>query len=313
VTSADGAPRRFKPLWLLAWPVWILLVFASLAAARLLPAGYIRAAVAAPILLMVPGSLTLGAIFSQRRRPQGMVFVCYAALLSAVLSAFASLTLYVLGVPITANSTYWCLLAVSAVLAIVAEARILLGRPEGSHRTGSTNPEPNPFDTASIAQIQAGIRGASFPYAILASAAGIGLLGGGLYVYDHGSHPAPAGYTTMAWAGPEIKGGIPVGSAGTELHFQIVHHQSNTTIFRLGAVWLGTPSRPLAKSLTLRIGPNRTFHGSLFVPPLPNGCTYRIVVSLTAARQIDPLTKQPPTWSINVDVYAPGKSLKTCK
>lgn len=160
MTSADGAPRRFKPLWLLAWPVWILLVFASLATARLLPAGYIRAAVAAPILLMVPGSLTLGAIFSQRRRPQGMVFVCYAAVLSAVWSAFASLTLYVLGVPITANGTYWCLLAVSAVLAIVAEARLLLGRPEGSHRTGSTNTEPNPFDTGSNAQIQAGIRGA---------------------------------------------------------------------------------------------------------------------------------------------------------
>ena len=50
---------------------WTLLVFASLAVVRLLPGGYTRAAVAAPILLMVPGSLTLGAVFNQRRRPQG--------------------------------------------------------------------------------------------------------------------------------------------------------------------------------------------------------------------------------------------------
>ena len=51
---------------------------------RLLPEGYARAAVAAPILLIVPGSLMLGAVFNQRRRPQGVVFVSYAALLSAV-------------------------------------------------------------------------------------------------------------------------------------------------------------------------------------------------------------------------------------
>ena len=42
----------------------------------------------------------------------------------------------------------------------------------------------------------------------------------------------------------------------------------------------------------LRIGPNQTFHGTLFVPPLSNGCTYRIVVTLTTAPQIDPLTKR---------------------
>ena len=93
--------------------------------------GYTRAAVAAPILLMVPGSLMLGAVFSQRRRPRGLVFVSYSALLSAVSSAFVSLVLYAGGALVTAESTYWCLLAVSAVLAIVAEARLLLGPQEG--------------------------------------------------------------------------------------------------------------------------------------------------------------------------------------
>jgi hypothetical protein len=315
MTSAHRVLRRFKSLWLSAWPLWILLVFASLAAARLLPGGYARVAVATPILLMVPGSLTLGAGFSKHRRPQGTIFVCYAALLSAIWSAFASLLLYVLGVLITADSTYWCLLVVSAVLAIVAEARLLLGRPEGSHRTGSKPgiPDPDPLDTVSdVAEAPADNR-ANYYYAIVAVVAGMSLLGGGLYVYDHHPQSASAGYTWMAWTGPQIKDNIAVGSTGTELHFQIVHRQSDTTTFRLSAAWLGTPSRPLAKSLTLSIGPNRTFQGALFVPPLPDGCTYRIVVSLTASRQVDPLTKRPPTWSINADVYAPGKSLKACK
>jgi hypothetical protein len=78
-------------------------------------------------------------------------------------------------------------------------------------------------------------------------------------------------------------------------------------------VWLGSPSRPLAKTLTLNIGPDRTLHAALFVPPLPDGCTYRIEVVLTSTRQIDPLTKKPKTWSIDADVHDPSKSLKKCK
>src|ERR1039457_7060526 len=92
--------RQVTRLWLSAWPFWTLLVFASLAAVHLLPGGYIRAAVAAPMLLMIPGSLTLGAVFSGCWRPRRAAFVCCAALLSAAWSAFASLALYVLGVRI---------------------------------------------------------------------------------------------------------------------------------------------------------------------------------------------------------------------
>jgi hypothetical protein len=316
MTSAHGVVQRFKSLYLSAWPLWTLLVFGSLAAVRFLPEGMVRAAVAAPILLMVPGSLTLGAGFSQSRRPQGTAFLCYAVLLSAVWSAFASLILNVLGVLITADSTYWCLLAVSAVLAILAEARLLLARTEGSHRTGS-RPEIRDVDALDTdsddAEAPADIRGANYYYAIVAVIAGVSLLGGGVYVYDHHPRPSSTGYTWMAWTGPQVKEHIAVGSAGTELHFQIVHRESDTDSFRLSASWQGAPSRPLAKSLTLTIGPDRTFHGALFVPPLPNGCTFRIVVSLTASRQMDPLTKKLSTWSINADVYAPGKSLKVCK
>lgn len=314
MTSNRGVLHGFRSLWLSTWPLWTLVVFASLAAVRLLPAGYARTALAAPILLMVPGSLTLGAVFSQRRRPQGMAFVCYAALLSAVWSAFASLALYVLRVLITADSTFWCLLMVSAVLAIAAETRLLLGRPgkgrravRAADRLDSDLPDAEADDAETPAT-----RGAGY-YAIVAIVAGVSLLAGALYTYDHLPHPPPTGYTFMAWTGPPITGDIVVGSAGTDLHFQMVHRQSDTTIFQLSAAWLGTPSRPLARSLTLSIGPNRTFQGTLFVPPLPNGCTYRIVVTLTAIRQIDPLTKKPQSWSLDADVHDPRKSLKTCK
>jgi hypothetical protein len=292
--------------------LWTLVVFASLAAVRLLPAGYIRAVLAAPILLMVPGSLTLGAVFSQRRRPQGVAFLCFAALLGTVWSVFASLALYARDVLITANSTYWCLLVVSAVLAIVAEARLLLERP-GKGRRVARKPEmqdPDLFDAeADEAETPMAVGDTGY-YAFLAVVAGMVLLAGGLYAYDHLPQPAPTGYTWIAWTKPPTTRDIPIGSAGTRLSFQIVHRQSDTTTFRLNAEWLGNPSRPLAKPLTLSIGPNQTFRGALYVPPLPNGCTYRIVVALTAAGQPTP---KPQTWSINADVYDPSKSPKTCK
>jgi hypothetical protein len=292
----------------------MLLVFASLAAIRLLPGGYARAALAAPNLLAVPGSLTLGAVFNRRRRPRGLVFICYAALLSAVWSALASLALYAGGVLITAESTYWCLLAVSAALAIVAEARLLLERPERGRRAVRKLEVLNPDQSdaeANDAEMPAGTGGPGY-YSIAAVVAGVALLAGGLFAYDHLPRPASVGYTWLAWTGPPITGDIAISSAGTKLSFEIVHHEPDTTTFNLSAAWLGSLSTPLAKRLTFSIGPNQNFRGTLFVPPLPSGCTYRIVVSLTAARQIDPMTRKPQTWSINADIRDPSKSSKMC-
>jgi hypothetical protein len=315
VTGNHGFLRRFELVWLSAWPLWALVVFASLAVVHLLPGGDVRAALAAPILLTVPGSLTLGAIFSQRHRPRGTIFVCYAALLSAAWSIFASLTLYACGILIAAASTYWCLLIFSAVLAIVAETRLLLEWPGRGRRVARkpetidpdlSQAEANDTETPSAARTRG-------YYAVLAIVAGVSLLGGGLYAYDHLPHPASTGYTEIAWTGHQIDGDVAIGRVGSGLGFQIVHHQSVATTFRLSAAWLGTPSRPLAKPVTLSIGPNQTFRGTLFLPPLPDGCTYRIVVTLTATRLINPLTKKLQTWSINVDVHEPSKSLKTCK
>jgi hypothetical protein len=313
VTRTHGVLSRFKSLWLSSWPLWALIVFASLAAVRLLPAGYIRAIVAAPILLSVPGSLTIGATFSRRPRPQGTAFICYAALLSALWSAFASLALYVGGVLISAESTYWCLLIISAALAIVAEARLLLGG-QGRGRRVANRPgalDPDLSDSEVKDAKTPTKTGGEGRYAILAVVAGISLLAGGLYAYDHIPHPV-TGYTFIAWTASPSTGEFAVGSSGTELHFQIVHRESDTTTYRLSAAWLGTLSWPLAKSLTLSIGPNRTFRGGIFVPPLPDGCTYRIVVTLSAIQQIDPLTRKLETWSINADVHDPDKSSKTC-
>ena len=126
--------RQVMSIWRFAWPCWTLILFMILPAVRMLPDLYARAIVVAPVLLMIPGSLTLGAIFGARHRPQGAFFICCVALLGVAWSVFASLNLYVLGVLITAKSTYWCLLVVSFTLASIAEARILLERPGSGRR-----------------------------------------------------------------------------------------------------------------------------------------------------------------------------------
>jgi hypothetical protein len=313
VTATHEVLRRLKPLWLSVWPLWTFVVFAGEFAVRLLPDGYMRAAVAAPILLLGPGSLTLGAIFSHRRRPEGVSFFCYAALLGVLWSGFASLTLYASHTLITASSTYWCLLIICAALAIVAEARIVLGRGKGRRAARYPevlNPDLSDADGDDV-EAPEGSVGAGFS-SIVAVVAGLTLLVGGLYAYDHLPRPAPMGYTWIDWTGPPIKGDISVGPAGTKLSFQIVHRQSDTTKFLLSATWLGSPPQSLAKPFTLTIGPDRIFRGALFVPPPPDGCTYRIVVALTAAHQIDALTRKPQTWSINADVRNPRKPQKAC-
>ena len=87
-------------------------------------------------------------------------------------------------------------------------------------------------DQADDIETPAGAGGAGY-YSIVAVVAGVCLLAGGLYAYDHLPHPAPTGYTWMAWTGPPIEGDIAIGSAGKKLSFQIVHHQSDTTIVQV--------------------------------------------------------------------------------
>ena len=314
MTRGTGFRGTVRSVWLSAWPIWLLLTFGTLAAVRLIPLVYARAVVAAPILLLVTGSLTLGAIFSRHRRPVGAAFACYAVLLSAIWSAFASLALYALNLLITADNTYWALLAVSAALALVAEIRLLLERPGRGRRVAATPVVPDP-DLSEAETSEAGVPAAarhSGRYAIFALVAGISLIAGGLYAYEQLPRPAPAGYTFMAWTGPRVAGPIKVSASGADLHFQIVHRESATTTFRVTATWAGTPPRELATPAVVSIGPDKTFSGTLIIPPLRDGCTYRIVIAMTAARQISPLTHHPQIWSINANVHDPAKSKKAC-
>jgi hypothetical protein len=301
MTRGDAITRRVKQLW----PLWTLLIFAGLAVLRPLPAGY-RAAAAGPILFLVPGSLSLGAAFGARSRPRGAVFVCLAALLGVAWAVFASLALYALNIRITADSTYRCLLLVVAVLAIVAQARLLLERPsKGRRAVRRLEPIDPDLSETEIRAVRTPAVANRAPYSSVAAVAvGISLLASGMYAYDHLSNPASSGYTLIAWEGLPIGGDISV-SGSTELHFEIAHRQSGGTTFRLAAEWLGSAAHPLAKPLTFSMGPDQTFQGTLYVPALPTGCIhriYRVVVTLTAPRQTDPLTKKPQTWSIDADL-----------
>jgi hypothetical protein len=282
MTGSHSQPHRPRLWWQRFWPCWALLAFASLAAVNLLPGGYVRAVLSVPILLMVPGALTLGALFGPRYRLPDAVFGGFAALLGIAWSVFASLALYVLGVLITAQSTFWALLGVCTVLAVLAQARLL--------RAGS-------------ARRRAQEAFGGWYYALAAAVAGASLLAGGAYAWDHVHHPATAGYTWLAWTGPRAGAAMRTAQAGRTLAFEIVHRQRSTGTFHVRAVWRSTPSRPLAKPVTVHIGPEQTFHGVLRVPPIPEGCTDRVVIMVTGIGQHDPLTNQPPTWSINASVH----------
>ncbi|MGH3840175.1 MAG: DUF1616 domain-containing protein [Pseudonocardiaceae bacterium] len=311
MTPAYGYLRRASSLWLSAWPIWMLVLFSTLAAVHALPGGYARAVVALPILLLVPGSLTVGAVFGARNHPQGTLLVGYTTVLSLLLLAFASLALYVAHISITASSTYFILLGLCVVLAIVAQLRLLMERPPVGRRAADSlkspdrytrSPDDNSDRTARTMRIA--------PVAAIVT--GISLLLGSVYFYDHHPSPPAAGYTQLAWASTPENSSIAVGQEGTRLNFEIVHREPRQDWFRLSAAWQGSSMREIAKPLTLSIGPNKTFRGNLFVPAPSGRCTYRLVITLTEIKQVDPLTKHQPTWSINANVHKSGKSRSTC-
>jgi hypothetical protein len=306
VTTVQASLQKLKPLWVSAWPLLVLVLFVCVAGADWLPDSYARAAVAAPILLMVPGSLTLGAIFGADGGPRRVVFVCYSALLSVIWLGIVSLVLYGLGVLLTTESMYWSLFVVCATLATIAQARLGLRQARVSSWAAHSTEDPNP-GLPSLKALAAPC------YAIGAVAAGLSLLVGGVFLQAHLSHPASAGYTWLAWERPQGTGEFTVGPAGTKLPFEIVHRQAGHTTFRLSAAWQGHPPGSLAKPIALRLGPNQTFRAALFVPPPPRGCPNRVVITLTATSQLDPYTRRSQSWSINAGVQARGRPRKTCQ
>ena len=308
--ATHGYVGRLRPLWLSAWPALAVALFAALAATRGLPAGYPRAVLALPILLLVPGTLTVCAVFGHEGRPRGTVFMGYAVTLSLVWLGFASLALYILHILITADSTYLALLVVCAVLASVAQARLLRERQTDSPVVGDPGfPDERPNTTGN-----AGSASKTSPYMVAAAAvAGVALLCGGVYFYDHLPHPAPVGYTELAWTqSARDQSTIAVGPEGAKLSFKVMSHQSSPAHFRLSSEWMGVPGRSLSKPVTFTLEANRTLTGTLFVPPPPDNCTYRIVVTLVGLGEKDPLTGHQPTWSINANIRQPGTSGSAC-
>ena len=208
------------------------------------------------------------------RSPRGVVFVCYSALLGAVWSIFASLALYVDGVLITAVSTYWCLLILSTLLAIAAEARLLLRRPRNGRRAAPTSRESyltprsmipkrrQPRETRAIPSLgRSGWRHPSRRWIVrIRSPSASGAHWLHLDGVDGSSSPRQIS---------------PSAPPAPNFSFQIVHHQSDNTTFQLTAAWLGNPSQPLAKSVALSVGPNQTYQGTLVVP----SATQRVYLS----------------------------------
>jgi len=279
--------------WSALWPGYLLAAFAALGLVLLLPGGPGRALVATPILLGVPGALTLGAV-QARRLVDAAAFGGLAALLGVIWLVFAALLLNVLQVRISAVSMYGCLLVTCAILAAAAQWRLL--------RQGSAQPVA---DVLGAIDEPGGLPRRGAGYAVVALLAGAALLGGGALAYVAGPHPAPAGYTWLAWTGVRTTGPIPVGPAGLTLPLQVRHEQPGTGTFRLSARWVSDADgkqHPLALARTVKIGPDKTMAARLTIPRPPGGCVYRVVVTLT---ELD--TAHPRTWSVNVDVRARGR------
>jgi hypothetical protein len=315
VIGRRGFTSRGKSTRPSFWPLYAMLALVLFGVAQFLPAGYARAVLAAPTLILVPGSLTLGAVFGERSRPRGVAFFYYATLLGVICTVLVSLGLYLVDIRITPTSTYLGVLVLSAVLAAGTGARMWLEQTGDGRRVA--RPIPSVTSDVSDVEIEAAQRKTASrrrgkPYVLVALIWGTCLLAGAVVAYDHLPHPASPGYTYIAWTGGKNYQDVGVGSTGAELNFQIVNQQPSRDLYKLTAEWLSSPPRQLAAPMNLVLPVGQTFHGSLSVPPLPNGCTYRIVVELTAAGQINHVTGKPQTWSIDADVQDPSKPAKPC-
>jgi len=300
----QGIRHRYP--WSDAWPWYLLAVFAALALTALVPGGPARAALAVPVLLGVPGALTLGAARA-RRGVDAVAFGALAVVLSALWLAFTALILSVLQVRISGVSVYACLLLVCCLLATGARRRL---RRRAVDAAGE-NAIPAKRWQADVLGVPDEIgaapkRGAW--YAVGGLLAGAALLGGGALAYTSAPHQAPAGYTWLAWSGPKADGVIAVGAHGVRLPFEINHQEPGTAGYLLTASWTGGgQAHALAAPRTLRIGGGKTVWAALSIPRPPGACAYRVVVTLTELG-----TAHPRSWSINAGVRAgPGSGVPT--
>jgi hypothetical protein len=290
-----GRGLRLRYRWPGAWPWHLLAAFAALAFTTVVPGGPARAILAVPVLLGVPGALTLGAA-QARRRVDAVAFCALSVVLSGLWLAFAALILTVFHVRVSGVSAYVCLLLICCVLAAGA-SRQLRRRAAGG---GGIQAGGEPADVLCVPD-EAGVspkRGAW--YAAGGALAGAALLGGGALAYVSAPHQAPAGYTWLAWSGAKATGVIAVGAGGIALPFEITHAEPGAAEYRLTASWTGGgKAHALAPPRTVRVAGDKTITATLSIPQPPGGCAYRVVVTLTELG-----TARPHSWSINAGVRA---------
>ena len=292
----QGSRLRYR--WPDAWPCYLLAAFAALALTTIVPGGPARAVLAVPVLLGVPGALTLGAA-QARRSVDATAFGALAVVLSVLWLAFATLILTVFKVRISGVSVYACLLLICCALTAAAQwqlRRRAAGEP-------AVLPADEPADVLSVPdEIGAAPKRGAW-YAVGGVLAGTALLAGGALAYARAPHPAPAGYTWLAWSGAKANGIITVGARGISLPFEITRQEPGTTEYRLTAGWAGDgQAHALAAPQTLRVSGDQTVRATLSIPQPPGACAYRVVVTLTELG-----TARPRSWSVNVGVRAaPG-------
>ena len=285
----QGSRLRYR--WPDAWPCYLLAAFAALALTALVPGGPARAVLAVPVLLGVPGALTLGAA-QARRSVDATAFGALAVMLSALWLAFATLILTVGKVRISGASVYVCLLLVCCALTAAAQRQL--------RRRPPAEPAVLPADVLSVPDETRAAPKRGAWYAVGGVLAGTALLAGGALAYASAPHPAPAGYTWLAWSGAKANGVIAVGAQGITLPFEITHREPGPTEYRLAATWTGDgQAHALAAPRTLRVSGDKTVRATLSIPQPPGACAYRIVLTLT---ELGPA--HPRSWSINAGVRA---------
>lgn len=285
---------RLRHRWPDAWPCYLLAVFAALALTMVLPGGPARAVLAVPVLVGVPGALTLGAARA-RRSVDATAFGALAVMLSALWLAFATLILAALKVRINGVSVYVCLLLVCC--ALTAAAQWQLRRRAACEQAAV--PAPEPADALSVPDEIGASASRGAWYAVGGVLAGVALLAGGVVAYTSAPHRAPVGYTWLAWSGAKPNGVVAVGARGISLPFEITRQAPGATEYRLTASWTGGgKAHALAPPRTLRVS-DRIVRGTLSIPQPPGGCAYRVVMTLTELGTARRLSR-----SINVGVRA---------
>ena len=285
----QGSRLRYR--WPDAWPCYLLAAFAALALTALVPGGPARAVLAVPVLLGVPGALTLGAA-QARRSVDATAFGALAVMLSALWLAFATLILTVGKVRISGASVYVCLLLVCCALTAAAQRQL--------RRRPPAEPAVLPADVLSVPDETGAAPKRGAWYAVGGVLAGTALLAGGALAYASAPHPAPAGYAWLAWSGAKANGVIAVGAQGITLPFEITHQEPGPTEYWLAATWTGDgQAHALAAPRTLRVSGDKTVRATLSIPQPPGACAYRIVLTLT---ELGPA--HPRSWSINAGVRA---------